>query len=370
MANSDLVHGLEAGYDSGTRLLVLNQASFKLQQGEEVMKRSAVNVILLAMVLCAAASADEYQHDRRNYIPAGTTIEVRIVESLTSEKVQVGDIFHATLTEPLVIEGREMYPKGADVAGRVTEAHASGRLSDPGVLALEITQISYNGRTTPVRVEPYTLRGESHTKSNATKIGGGAALGAVIGAIAGGGKGAAVGTVVGAGAGTGVAAASGKKDATIESEALLAFVVSADPPPAATPQASAPPPPGPPAPPPPPSAPAPEIGGGRGDLRSEPGDPAMSRFSLRDQRLIRNCFSEHGSEFAPELTSRRETQDQRLQPGQVLPPGLEKRVRPLPDVCEQRLAPLPGDLERVVYHRWVMLLDSESRVLDSFDLDK
>ena len=40
----------------------------------------------------------------------------------------------------------------------------------------------------------------------------------------GGGKGAAIGAGVGAGAGTGVAAATGKKDAKIESEALLTFV--------------------------------------------------------------------------------------------------------------------------------------------------
>ena len=114
------------------------------------------------------------------------------------------------------------------------------------------------------------------------------------------------------------------------------------------------------------------MGEGRGDAPypSQPGDPNAPRFSLRDQRLIRNCFSEHAADFPPEMTRRRETQDNQLQPGQILPPGLEKRVRPLPDVCENQLAPLPGDLERVVYHRWVMLLDAQSRVLDSFDLDK
>lgn len=334
------------------------------------MKRSAVSVILLAVVLCAGLYADEYEHHRRIYIPAGTAIEVRIVESLTSEKARVGDVFHATLSEPLVVEGREIYPKGADVVGRVIDAHASGRLSDPGVLALEITAISYGGRTTPLRVEPYTLKGESHTKSNVGKIGGGAALGAVIGAIAGGGKGAAVGTVVGAGAGTGVAAASGKKEATIESEAVLSFVVAAEPPPVA----SAPPPPAAEPPPPPPNAPpAPEMGPDRGDAPypSQPGDPNAPRFSLRDQRLIRNCFSEHAADIPPEMTRRREmAQDSRLQPGEILPPGVEKRVRPLPDVCENQLAPLPRDLERVIYHRWVMLLDAQSHVLDSFDLDR
>jgi hypothetical protein len=50
--------------------------------------------------------------------------------------------------------------------------------------------------------------------------------------------------------------------------------------------------------------------------------------------------------------------------------GLKRRMRPLPDVCENELPPLPRDLERVVHTRRVMLLDANSRILDSFDLDK
>jgi outer membrane lipoprotein SlyB len=311
------------------------------------MKRSAASVIVLAVVLGAAVfvSADEHQHHRKSSIPAGTPIEVRIVESLTSEKAQVGDAFHATLNEPLMVEGREMYAKGADVLGRVTEAHASGRLSDPGVLALEITEISYSGRTTPVHVEPFTLKGESHAKSNVTKIGGGAALGAVIGAIAGGGKGAAVGTVAGGAAGTGVAAATGKKEATIESEALLSFVVAEDASGAVEAQAR--------------------------ESARDSGDPGPRQFSLRDQRLIRHCFSEHASDLPADQTRRGEmASDSQLQAGEILTPGVQKRVRPLPDVCENELPRLPRDLERVVYNRRVLLLDANSRILDSFDLDK
>jgi hypothetical protein len=313
------------------------------------MKRhgSAVSVMVLAVLLGAAAPASAGEHHRRTHIPAGTQIEVRIVESLTSEKAQVGDVFHATLTEPLMVEGKEMYPKGADVLGRVSEAHASGRLSDPGVLALEITEISYNGRTTPVHVEPFTLRGESHTKSNVTKIGGGAALGAVIGAIAGGGKGAAIGAGVGGAAGTGVAAATGKKNATIESEALLSFVVAEDARGAVEPVTPA------------------------GETARDPDDPSLRQFSLRDQRVIRRCFSERASALPAELTRRSDMASEReLQSGQTLAPWLQKRVQPLPEVCENELPRLPRDLERVVYSRRVMLLDANSRILDSFDLDK
>ena len=54
----------------------------------------------------------------------------------------------------------------------------------------------------------------------------------------------------------------------------------------------------------------------------------------------------------------------------TLPPGLQKRVRPLPEACERQLPLLPNDLERVVYGGRVMLIDSASRILDSFFLDE
>jgi hypothetical protein len=63
---------------------------------------------------------------------------------------------------------------------KVTYVNRSGRLYKPGALLTSI-----NGET--VYSSRVSRRGKSHTKSNATKIGGGA------GALAGGGKGAAIG---------------------------------------------------------------------------------------------------------------------------------------------------------------------------------
>ena len=64
------------------------------------------------------------------------------------------------------------------------------------------------------------------SSSNLTKIGGGAAAGALIGGLAGGGKGALIGTAIGAGAGTGVAAATGKEEAKVPSESVLSFTTT------------------------------------------------------------------------------------------------------------------------------------------------
>jgi uncharacterized membrane protein len=84
--------------------------------------------------------------------------------------------------------------------------------------------ISINGET--VYSSRVSREGKSHTKSNVTKIGGGAAAGALIGGLAGGGKGAAIGTAAGAGAGTGVAAATGKEEVTIPAESVLTFSIT------------------------------------------------------------------------------------------------------------------------------------------------
>jgi len=160
-------------------------------------------------------------------IPSGTVIRIRMIDKLNSEEAQVNDTFRATLEDPIQVAGREIYPKGADVMGRITDVHRSGRLSEPGELDLALVTISSRTVAASVRTVPLVIKGESHTKSNATKIGGGAALGAIIGAIAGGGKGAAIGAGVGGGAGAGGVMATRGKPATLPSETRVTFRLKA-----------------------------------------------------------------------------------------------------------------------------------------------
>src|SRR6185369_8688974 len=172
-------------------------------------------------------------------IPAGTSVQVRIDENLSSETANVGQIFHGSLAAKVVANGRTLFPRGAIVIGEVVSVERSGRLSRPGELELGLRSIRTGGRTYVVAVRTIVIKGDSHTKSNVTKIGGGTAMGALIGAIAGGGKGAAIGAGVGAAAGTGVAAGTGKKPAVVEPEMVLAWVADGNSP-AALPQAREP----------------------------------------------------------------------------------------------------------------------------------
>src|SRR3954471_21151709 len=188
-------------------------------------------IFLLAMMSAAVAQEQQQQRERvgaTGTIPGGTNLSVRIVENLSSATAQPGDVFHGTLADDVEVNGNVIFPHGSDVAGTVTDAKSSGRLSAPGILELALTEIKASNVNARVATEPLKMEGTSHGKANTAKIGGGAAIGAVIGAIAGGGKGAAIGTVVGGAAGAGTAAATGKREATVESEALLTFTTSID----------------------------------------------------------------------------------------------------------------------------------------------
>jgi hypothetical protein len=174
-------------------------------------KRS-LQLLAVTAVLAMAASAAE--------IPSGTQIPVRFDTTISSEKATVGQVFEGTVAERVEANGITLR-SGAPVRGKVTAVTSSGRLQTPGALSVRLTEV--DGQ--PVDTDTFRIEGKSHKKSNTAKIGGGAAAGAIIGALAGGGKGAAIGTLAGGAAGTGAAAATGKKPAVIEAESVVTFTV-------------------------------------------------------------------------------------------------------------------------------------------------
>ncbi|MBZ5572677.1 MAG: hypothetical protein LAO09_12465 [Acidobacteriia bacterium] len=177
-----------------------------------------LKIASLVMFLAVVAAAET--------IPAGTHMTARIDSQINSGTATAGQAFHGNLTRALVVNGETLAPSGAPVKGKVTYAKSSGRLHKPGELALRLTAVEINGKMVPISTSAFRAKGKSHTKSNVTKIGGGAAAGALIGGLAGGGKGALIGTAVGAGAGTGLAAATGKEEAVIHAESALSFTTT------------------------------------------------------------------------------------------------------------------------------------------------
>jgi hypothetical protein len=156
-------------------------------------------------------------------IPAGTKITIRTESQINSGSARTGQIVSGTLARDVVANGKTVIKAPAPVKIKISAAKSSGRLHAPGELTLRL--VSVDG--TSVSTSAFRAKGKSHTKSNVTKIGGGAAAGALLGGLMGGGKGALIGTAAGAGAGTGLAAATGKEEAVVHAETAITFTTTA-----------------------------------------------------------------------------------------------------------------------------------------------
>jgi hypothetical protein len=160
-------------------------------------------------------------------IPAGTPLTVRVNETISTDTNYSGDTFTASLDKALIIDGFIIADRGARVIGKVTQSEKAGRVKGVSELALVLTQIhTTDGQNISVETTPWTKEGPQSKKGDAAKIGGGAALGAIIGAIAGGGKGAAIGAGAGGAAGTGAVLVTRGKAAVIPSETRITFSLS------------------------------------------------------------------------------------------------------------------------------------------------
>ena len=160
-------------------------------------------------------------------IPSGTSLSVRLVDALDSETATQGQTFHATLNSPLAVDGAMAIPTGYNVEGHVVSVQSAGKFSGQSLLVLQLDRISAAGNFYNVQTDQYKKQGSSRGKNTAEKVGGGAGIGAIIGALAGGGKGAAIGAVAGGGLGAGAQGISHSQQIKLPSETVLTFTLQA-----------------------------------------------------------------------------------------------------------------------------------------------
>ena len=158
-------------------------------------------------------------------VPANTILTVRTIDSIDSKTNHAGEVFKASLDAPIVADDRVIVPAGADAYIKLVSASSAGRMTGRSELGLELSSIVFQGKTYTVASSDVKQSGASRGKRTAETIGGGAALGALIGAVAGGGKGAAIGAAVGGGAGTGVQVFTKGQQVKIPSETRLDFTL-------------------------------------------------------------------------------------------------------------------------------------------------
>jgi len=158
-------------------------------------------------------------------IPAGTEISVRTIDSIDSERDRRGQTYRASIDQPVIVGGQTVVPRGADAVIMLSDAQESGKIEGKTVLTLELRSITVNGRTYDSTSSTVSRESGSRGSRSAKVIGGTAALGAIIGAIAGGGKGAAIGAGSGAAVGTGVQVATSGQRVRVPAETLLTFTL-------------------------------------------------------------------------------------------------------------------------------------------------
>ena len=183
--------------------------------------------ILLAVPLVVAMAFPSIAQAKKPNlvtVPAGTPLTVRIDQSVSTRYNHAGDGFNAVVASPLVENGVVIIPRGTPVEGRVVSAHPSGRLRGvaTGRLTLDKMMLT-QGRSYDLPTNIVGRSSTGHKVRNWSWIGGGGGAGALIGALAAGGKGALIGGPVGAGAGLGVAALTGKKQVSVPAETALTF---------------------------------------------------------------------------------------------------------------------------------------------------
>ncbi|MDE1176199.1 MAG: BON domain-containing protein [Edaphobacter sp.] len=159
-------------------------------------------------------------------IPSGTTIPVRLTQTLDSGTTQQGQSFSGTVATDIMADGLVAIRQGTTVSGRVSAVQEAAHYKGNSLLTIELVSIDRRGEPLAVSSDPYSVEGKGRGKNTMAKVGGGAAIGAIIGALAGGGKGAAIGSVAGGGVGAGANTVTRGEQVKIPSESLVNFKIN------------------------------------------------------------------------------------------------------------------------------------------------
>jgi hypothetical protein len=158
-------------------------------------------------------------------LPAGTNLVIRMIDAVDSETNRVGQTFHASVDQPVMVDGNPVIARGADAVVKLVDQQDSGKMTGRAGLTLSLQSVSINGRMVDINTQSVSQESGSQGAKTAKVAGGTAAVGAIIGAIAGGGKGAAIGAGAGAAAGAGSQVILGGQRVRIPSETRLTFVL-------------------------------------------------------------------------------------------------------------------------------------------------
>jgi hypothetical protein len=158
-------------------------------------------------------------------VPAGTSLMVRMSESIDTDTSNPGETFRASVDAPVLINGEVAVPQGAEAIGRIVAIEQSGRFRGRSMVAMEITALNFSGKSIGILTSTYRENNDSKGKKMVKTSAGGGIVGAIVGALTGGPIGAMIGSSVGAAGGAVVQVIRGDEPVRIPAESLVIFTL-------------------------------------------------------------------------------------------------------------------------------------------------
>ncbi len=113
------------------------------------------------------------RRSRRNEVPAGQEIDVRLERELSSDTAQVEDRFTATTVVDLYQGNDVLIPAGSTLRGVVSSVNKATRTDRKGSLTVAFDQVTIRGRSYPIRatvtqaLESEGIKGEAARSARA-----------------------------------------------------------------------------------------------------------------------------------------------------------------------------------------------------------
>jgi hypothetical protein len=150
-------------------------------------------------------------------VPPGTVLNCKLSQTLSTASNSQGQLFAATLVEPLIVNGNQIVPAGATIRGRIASLKRPGHIKGVGKMLLVPETLAFpNGQTftlNAVLLHAYgapdarianpegILRGPDARLRDLKEVGVGIGGGGLLGTMIGGFHGAFVGGMIGGAAG-------------------------------------------------------------------------------------------------------------------------------------------------------------------------
>jgi hypothetical protein len=211
--------------------------------------RGVIFLLMLVSALCASAQTESAPVSNNTVetkttqitVPAGTQVLLHLRSPIDTKTAKVGDGVYCQTSFPITQNNVAVIPAGTYVKGKIAQVKRAGKIKGRAEILFNFTTMIFpNGytidlpgalenapgsRNSTVADKEGTVKADSQKGKDAGTVAKTGATGAVIGAVASGGKGAGIGGLAGAAVGLGQVLFTRGQDVRIDQNTALEMVL-------------------------------------------------------------------------------------------------------------------------------------------------